>query len=107
MEGAAANGSCFIEYTALYTGLTGNVSITSRSSLNNVTECKEGFYTDVYSVKFYDNELDERVAFELNQVLIIGLSVNLSPLPTSCIRAVQTDVSNMSSLSPTLCTCDG
>ena len=102
VEGAPTNG-CFIEYISLYTEMTGNISIRRLLNDTRVTECKEGFYTDVYTVKFYDDKFDELVAYELNHQLITGLNFTTSsPLP-SCTMVDD----KILSPSPSQCTCNG
>lgn len=88
----------------------GNTTI-SKISLNGtvVTDCLNGFYTDVYTIKFYDDRHDTSPAIELNYQLVVGLA---SPLHSSLYSPSECNVSMsfisiFQSLTPSQCTCDG
>ena len=99
IEGVGAN-TCYIEYSSLNTGLIDNITINRTNSIA-ATSCIKGFYTDIYSIRFYDDKHDKSPAIELNHQLITGLSID-NTLTTSC--ATESDIMFLTP-SPTLTQC--
>ena len=74
----SSTDSCYIEYKSFYTNVMGNATIL-KTFLNDtvVEDCLNGFYSDVYTIKFYDDKHDILPAIELYNQLINGLPVPL------------------------------
>ena len=84
IKGSTTN-TCYIEYSSLYTGVIGNTTINRISLMDNsATSCLNGFYTDIYTVRFYDDKHDESPAIELVHQMITGLSFVDNIPTTSC-----------------------
>uniref|UniRef100_A0A1X7UH69 Ig-like domain-containing protein n=1 Tax=Amphimedon queenslandica TaxID=400682 RepID=A0A1X7UH69_AMPQE len=105
IEGVGTN-TCYIEYSSLYTGLIGNITINRTDSI--ATSCIKGFYTDIYSIRFYDDKHDESPAIELDHQLITGLYID-NTLTTSCVTEGKSTLAESDTMyltpSPTLIQC--
>ena len=90
----------------------GNTTIL-RKYLNDtvVTDCLNGFYTDIYTIRFYDDKHDISPAIELNYQVLVGLA---SPALYSSsysfsysLSECNDSMSVFQSLFPSQCACDG
>lgn len=104
----ATTDNCYIEYSSLYTGLVGNATILKRPMNESVaTKCLNGFYTDIYTIGFYDDKHDNSVAYELHYQLMTGLFFDNHIPVTSCISSELSLSSHFSPSPSPYNTCNG